>query len=70
MKEKTVLMKELMKGKELVSMEAGTYETNPESSVFSHPGGLGAHKEGGMFARWDSWTDTSLQNGTVLGMLG
>lgn len=61
MKEKTVMKKKLMKGKEVVSAEAGAYEMSPESSVFSHPGGLGVRKEGGMLARWDTWAGTSLQ---------
>ena len=60
---------ELTKGKEVVSAEAGAYEMSPESSMSSHPGGLGARREGGMLARWDAWAGTSLQNQTVLGML-
>lgn len=57
-----VMMKELMKGKELVGVESGAYETNPESGMFSHLGGPGTQKERGMLARWDLWADTGLQN--------
>lgn len=38
------------------------YETNPESGMFSHPGGPGTQKERGMLARWDLWADTGLRN--------
>lgn len=68
-KEKAVMKKELMKGKEVVSTEAGVYELSPESGVFSHSGGLGACKEGGMLARWDVRAGTTPRNQTVLGML-
>lgn len=63
------MKKELMKGKEVVSTEAGVYELSPESGVFSHSGGLGACKEGGMLARWDVRAGTTSRNQTVLGML-
>lgn len=63
------MKKELTKGKEVVSAEAGAYEMSSESSMFSHPGGLGARREGGVLTRWDAWAGTSLQNQTVLGML-
>lgn len=58
-KEKCVMKKELMKGKEVVSAEAGGCEMRARG--FWHPGGLGACKKGGMLASWGTWAGTSLQ---------